>query len=355
VRVLYDYQAFLQRHGGVSRYFAELIAALQELPGFEARLPAFYSDNEYLRTRKTLLTRGHFKGKERLMSWLNMPAATGALSGEFDVFHPTYYRPYFLGRLKRPFVLTVHDMIHEVFSGEHVREDGTSGAKRLLCQRASRIIAVSQNTKRDLCRLLDVREERVTVIHHATRLQYDGAPRIQRERYLLYVGARSGYKNFPRFLLAAAPVLARLGGSLVCVGGGPFTAEEASMVRSAGLGTRLVHRESSSASALANLYHFADALCYPSLYEGFGLPLLEAFACGCPVAASDSSSIPEVAGSAALLFDPRSVESITAALEQVVADQALRTRLVAAGTARLAGFSWAEAARRTLAVYQEAV
>ncbi len=127
------------------------------------------------------------------------------------------------------------------------------------------------------------------------------------------------------------------------------------MVRSAGLDSRLVHRESASASTLANLYHFADALCYPSLSEGFGLPLLEAFSCGCPVAASDSSSIPEVAGSAALLFDPRSVESITAALERVVSDQALRARLVAAGTARLAGFSWAETARRTLAVYEEAV
>jgi glycosyltransferase involved in cell wall biosynthesis len=355
VRVLYDYQAFLQRQGGVSRYYAELIAALENQPGFEAQMPPFFSDNEYLHNGMTLVTHHHFKGKERIMGALNLLSARRALERPFDVFHPTYYRPYFLGRLKRPFVLTVHDMIHEAFGGEQVRDDGTARNKLLLCQRAARIIAVSQSTKNDLCRLLAVPEGKVTVIHHATNLRYRGEPRVHRQSYLLYVGARSGYKNFGRFIEAAATVGHRHDVQVVCAGGGPLTGAEERLIGSHGLTGRIVHYASSSAEELANLYHFAAALCYPSLYEGFGIPLLEAFACGCPVAASDCSSIPEVAGEAAVLFDPRSAASIADSLDRIISDPARRGQLVEAGARRLQAFSWEASARKTLAVYREAL
>jgi len=355
MRVLYDYQAFLQRQGGVSRYFAELIRALQQLPGFQAEVPVFFSDNEYLSARKTLFTRRHFKGKERLMAVLNQRPALRALSGSFDVFHPTYYRPYFLSGLRRPFVLTVHDMIHEVFGHDHVRDDGTAAAKRLLCRRASRIIAVSQSTKNDLCRLLDVPEEKVSVIHHATSLTYSGGPRVHEKPYLLFVGARSGYKNFTRFLEAAAGVLLRQGVEVVCVGGGSFSQDEIALIRSLHLSGRVTLRDAGSPGALANLYHFAQALCYPSLYEGFGFPLLEAFACECPVAAGRTSSLPEVAGDAAAWFEPESVSSIRAAIERILTDDTERRRLIASGTERVRAFSWNESARKTLEVYQQAL
>jgi glycosyltransferase involved in cell wall biosynthesis len=309
VRVLYDYQAFMQRRGGVSRYFSELIDALGRLDGFEAALPEMFSDNEYLRQKRTLLTERHFKGKERIMAALNHFSAARALRSSFDVFHPTYYRPYFLNALRKPFVVTVHDMIHELYS-EHVRDDGTSRNKRLLCQKASFVIAVSANTKNDLCRLLDVPPDKVAVIPHATSLRFDGSPRLVDRPYLLHVGGRSGYKNFAALMDTAALILPKHDLDLVCAGGEDFSRAELAALREHGIADRLRHFKGLSSGQLTSLYHFASVFVYPSLYEGFGLPLLEAFACGCPVAASATSCIPEVAGNAAELFDPGSTDSI---------------------------------------------
>lgn len=350
MRVLYDYQAFLQRQGGVSRYFAELLEALRGIRGFEAHLPFFYSDNEYL-PGKSFLTRAHFKGKERLMDSVNQMFARHALKSDFDVFHPTYFRPYFLGRLKRPLVITIHDMVHEQFSADLIRDDGTIGNKKLLCERASRIIAVSENTKNDVCRLLGVPEQRVVVVHHATKMRYLAEPRIHERPYVLYVGARSGYKNFPVFLHAAAAVLRRREMDLLCAGGGEFTRAEKESIRSVGLEESVRHVGRLTSGELASLYHFASLFCYPSLYEGFGLPLLEAFACGCPVAASSTSSIPEVAGDAAEYFDPSSTDSMSTAMERVLSDRERTAELVAAGRKRLLSFSWEESARKTYQTY----
>jgi glycosyltransferase involved in cell wall biosynthesis len=352
VRVLYDYQAFMQRRGGVSRYFSELIRALQRIEDFEAVLPDIFSDNEYLPGR-TFLTRSHFKGKVRIMTVLNRLAASRALRCDFDVFHPTYYRPYFLKSLKRPFVVTVHDMIHELYP-EHVRDDGTAANKRLVCQRASRIIAVSENTKNDLCRLLGVPPAKVAVIHHATSLRYDDSPRLIERPYILYVGVRSGHKNFTALLEAAALVLPRHGVDLVCAGGGDFSRPELDMMKERGIADRVLHFEALTSSQLTSLYHFASVFAYPSLYEGFGLPLLEAFSCGCPVAASRNSSILEVASEAAELFDPGSVESIVTAIERVLTDMPRSAHLVQAGLKRLRLFSWEKAAAKTLEVYRKA-
>jgi glycosyltransferase involved in cell wall biosynthesis len=354
LRVLYDYQAFMQRQGGVSRYFAELLGALKGMEGFEALLPRFFSDNEYLASRITFLTQRHFKGKERIMGALNRIGAVKTLRANFDVFHPTYYRPYFLKALKRPLVITVHDMIHELFGSVNIRDDGTAKHKRILCDRAARIIAVSANTKKDVCTLLGVPEEKVSVIPHATNLRYAGGPRLHDRPYALYVGTRSGYKNFSNLLEAAATVLPRHGIDLVCVGGGTLSSPEKESIRECGLSERVFHIPSPTSEQLSSLYYFASVFCYPSFYEGFGIPLLEAFACGCPVAASSTSSLPEVAGPAAEYFDPRSVESISSAIERVVLDRSRASELVRAGTDRLGSFSWKESAIRTLQVYREA-
>ena len=354
MRVLYDYQAFMQRQGGVSRYFVELIAALKGIEGFEAQLPSIYSDNEYLENKITFLTPRHFKGKERIMAAMNRMRTAKLLASDFDVFHPTYYRPYFLKALKRPFVITVHDMIHELFSTVHVRNDGTARQKRALCERASRIIAVSDNTKRDVCRLLEVSENKVTVIHHATNLRYAGGPNTRDRPYMLFVGSRSGYKNFTKMIEAVARLLIRHGLELLCAGGGSFTRAEMDSIKALGVSSFVHQIPSLHSSQLSSLYHFASVFCYPSLYEGFGIPLLEAFACGCPVAAGSTSSFPEVAGEAAEYFDPLSAESIAGAIENIILHSSRARELIAAGTSRLKSFSWKKSAVKTLAIYSEA-
>lgn len=342
----------MQRRGGVSRYFSELIDALRQLHDFHAELPRIFSDNEYLRERRTFLTAGHFKGKVRILRALNRIPAAWGLRGEFDVFHPTYYHPYFLGALRRPFVVTVHDMIHELFPGL-VTDRKTALNKRLLCERASRIIAVSQNTRDDLCRLLGVHPDKVSVIHHGTTMTYNGFPRLTDRPYLLYVGGRAGYKNFRALLKAAQTILPRYDLHLVCAGGETLSREEFEAARMLGIEDRVQLFPSVSPSQLASLYHFSAVFCYPSLYEGFGLPLIEGFACGCPVAASRTSSIPEVAGDAAELFDPRSSDAIASALDRVLGSPSRSRELVQAGTTRVSSFTWRAAAEKTLRAYQD--
>ena len=354
MRVLYDYQAFMQHYGGVSRYFVELTDALTHIDGFEAWIPPPFSDNEFLHTRMTLVTRRHFKGKERIMGVMNRVRERKALKRAYDVFHPTYYNPYFLANLRRPFVVTVHDMIHEIFSRDMVRDDGTARHKRELCARASMIIAVSGNTKYDLCRLLGVPEAKVKVIPHATNLRYSGERPLFERPYVLYVGARSGYKNFGTFLKAAGMILARCDADLVCAGGGSFTPSENDWIRYCGLMGRVHHVSSPSTPHLASLYHFAGLFCYPSLYEGFGIPLLEAFACGCPVAASATSCLPEVGRDAVEFFDPVHAESIATGMERVLRDSSHAAKLRARGLKRLGDFSWEKSAQETLKVYREA-
>jgi glycosyltransferase involved in cell wall biosynthesis len=289
------------------------------------------------------------------MDLANRPRARRALGGPFDLFHPTYYKTYFLGKLDRPFVITVHDMVHEIFDSTRIRDDGTARNKRILCQHASRIIAVSNNTKNDLCRLLGVPAEKIAVIHHGTNLRYRGEPRLHTAPYILYVGARGGYKNFGTFLSAAASLARRHGVDILCAGGGQLTAFEKRSIDSLGLAGRMRHVPAGSSGELSSLYHFASVFCYPSLYEGFGLPLLEAFACGCPVAASATSSIPEVAGNAAEYFDPNSPDAIADRIERILLDPDRSAQLVSAGADRLRAFSWEKSARQTYAVYREAL
>jgi len=355
VKVLYDYQGFMQRHGGVSRYFVELTAAMKSLEGFEAVIPPFFTDNEYLPKKRTFLTPRPFKGKVRVMSALNRVISRRSLGSAYDLFHPTYFHPYFLSRLKSPFVITVHDMIHHLYSGNYVRDDGTQLNMRVLCEKASRIIAVSQTTKEDLCRLLEIPDSKVAVIHHGTNLSYREEERVHADRYLLYVGERDGYKNFRFFLSSTAPFLKTEGVDLVCVGFRPFAGAEKALISRLGVGARVRHIRVTTAGELASLYHFASAFCYPSLHEGFGMPLLEAFSCGCPVVASAIPSFQEVAADAAECFDPKDSSSLRSSVEKVVLDSKRSQDLVRRGHTRVKMFSWERAAKATLEVYQTAV
>jgi glycosyltransferase involved in cell wall biosynthesis len=350
MRVLYDYQGFMQSYGGVSRYFVELTRAMRRLGDFDPLIPAFFTDNQYLDNTRTFLTHRAFKGKTRIMAGLNRVLSLRSLDSDFDLFHPTYFNPYFLAKLDKPFVVTVHDMIHELFDDTHVRDDGTAANTRLLCARAAAVIAVSRNTKDDLCRILGVPERKVSVVYHATELRYAGEARLHDRPYLLYVGERRGYKNFDLFAASVAPLLLRRGLDLVCAGGGALTQKERTLLSGLGLADKVVQLSFSDQGTLASLYHFAEAFCYPSLYEGFGIPLLEAFSCGCPVAASSTSCFPEIAGEAAEYFDPRDSSSIEAAVERAAFGR--RDELVRLGRERLLLYSWERSAAATLDVYR---
>lgn len=390
MKVLYDYQIFdQQRFGGISRYFFELMAQFGQGGAVDWRLPVRYSNNEYLKsidpykeavlpkpplkTYHSFLWGTEFRGKRLLYKIRNniVPARlqnretekNRALSiqhlkeGDFDVFHPTYYDDYFLDHIgAKPFVLTVYDMIHQIFP-EFLMYD-RSDKNKALVQKASRIIAISESTKRDLVSIFGVDEKKVAVTHLAHSLATAaGIPPVTftpalPDNYLLFVGNRSMYKNFLFFIQAFALLAEKVKDLSVVCTGPPFDEHERYFFEKLGIKEKLVHLYVDDAR-LAHLYQHAEAFVFPSMYEGFGLPVLEAFSCGCPVVCSNNSSLPEVGGDAAVYFEAKNMASLLQALQTVVYHPGVKQALREKGYERLAQFSWHQTARQTAEVYKE--
>jgi len=367
MKVLYDHQSFTgMTYGGVSRYFVELMRSFQQRSDVCFELSLKFSNNEYL--ERTSFSHhypykrfAHNRKANLLASLCNRMYSIQRLrAGQFDVFHPTYYHRYFLRWLgKKPMVLTFHDATSERYGsiypevGEHLYE-----IKKALLPQADRIIAVSEYTKSDILRYFDVPAEKIEVIHLGTPFTSrmpEPQPVSVPGPYLLYVGKRPLYKNFTGLLNALPPIMARHPDlQLVCAGGGALTTEERAAIQAVGLADR-VHYFSITDGVLCYLYQRAEAFIFPSLNEGFGIPVLEAFSCGCPVILSDRSSLPEVGADAAVYFDPEQPESIQQAIEQVLGSESLRAQMRARGTERLALFSCEKTAQQTLDVYQQLI
>lgn len=241
---------------------------------------------------------------------------------------------------------------------------------RLSASRASHFIAISENTARDMIRLLGIEADRISVIPCGVEKHFHPVPRQEiedfrrkkaiPERMILYLGTIEPRKNITT-LISAFHLLHRmwpnedLGGDspkLVIAGGRGWKWEEVfRLVEALDLGDQIIFPGFVPDTELLLWYNAAECFAYPSRYEGFGLPVLEAMACGTPVIASDSSSLPEVVGDAGLTAPPDDVEGFADALRSVLTDGGLRGRLREQGLQRAAGFSWEETTRRTLEVY----
>lgn len=344
----------LQKFGGVTRYFCNLI---ENLPNYiEYELPVKYSENHYLpeikEDIKSFSPILSFRVRRRLYYYLNNKLSLNKLHrDEFDIFHPSYYSTYFLKDIKRPFVLTVHDMIHEKFPESFSFYDKTKERKKELIDKAAHIIAVSQCTKNDLVSLLNVNPDKVSVVYHG--FASDVVPAKQMfSCYILYVGERKGYKNFDFFLKAINPLLLRNKELKVVCTGMPFTKEELSLFSDLKVEKQLVHI-SANDSQLASLYKYALVFVYPSVYEGFGIPILEAFRNECPVCLSDASCFPEVAGDAAHYFNPFDQESILNSISNVIDNRSLSDDLRKSGKLRLEKYSIAQMVNSTCEVYHK--
>ena len=191
-----------------------------------------------------------------------------------------------------------------------------------MIQSADRIIAISGSTKRDILRFFpETDPAKISVVHLGASMPAvdESLPSPAEVDYVLFVGSRGGYKNFLRFVEAMRPVLeARKDICVLCIGGGGFTASELEAIGS--LRSRYC-QASADDETLARAYAHALCFVFPSEYEGFGIPLLESFACNCPLVCAKSSSFPEVAGGAAEYFDPLSVDEMSAAILRVVDDE----------------------------------
>jgi glycosyltransferase involved in cell wall biosynthesis len=266
------------------------------------------------------------------------------------------------GRFHR--VVTVHDLIYARFPEAHagVRNLAMRALVPAAVRRSDRVIAISQSTRTDLVELLGTPAQRIDVIPQGLgsgrREPALGEP-VLRERFglgerrvLLSVSAKRPHKNLLALIEALAAIPAE-GRPLLVLPGYPTWHEHElrERARSAGLSDDVLFLGWLSDEEMEGLWAIAEAFVFPSLYEGFGLPVLEAMARGVPVACSNASSLPEVAGDAALLFEPSDTQAIATAITRLLDDQALRERLRGLGLERARQFTWQRTARLTLASY----
>lgn len=350
LRVYLDYQAFShQTFGGVSRYFTEIIARLPQ-HGIAPIIGVRYSNNTHL---KTLSIPCEPAPNRKIAKRLNRLYCHQQIKeGAFDLIHATYFDPYVLkaNRKHRPLVITIHDMIDEVMHEGHT----TPRRKALLARMATHIIAVSEHTKQDVIRLLGIAQEKISVVYHGNSVvpvAPQHTPQLP-SRYILYVGGRQRkYKHFELFLRAMQAVVQTEGVEIVCVGS-PFTEAEQKQIQALGL-QKAVHSLFAKDDQLYNIYHHALCFVYPSCYEGFGMPILEAWSAGCPLILSRSSCFPEIAGEAAAYFEADNAADLTKQTLRVLQSSKIRDELIAKGQARLQQYSWEKAAAETARVYHQ--
>jgi glycosyltransferase involved in cell wall biosynthesis len=354
MKVLYDYQIFtLQKFGGISRYFCELMNHSHGL--FDYEVSGVFSENEYvkpLRFYREFPIRRYFKGKQRIINYLNrLDSIQRIQKVNYDVLHPTYYDPYLLRKKARPLVITVYDMIHELFPEYFSVSEKTMYNKRIMISKADKIIAISESTKNDILKYYpNIDASRIDVIYLGT--SYKTLNNIKKENYILFTGQRSGYKNYNSFLTAIAPLLLKYDLNFICTGQSFDRAEE-QMINDLHIRDRAICKFVSD-EELSGLYSKAVAFVFPSLYEGFGIPVLEAFAAGCPAVLANTSSLPEIGGNAALYFDPYSIEDMRSSIEKVITSPSLQVELMEKGKEQVKKYSWKRCTEETAKVYKMA-
>lgn len=374
LKVVFDHQVFsLQKFGGVSRCFVELHKHMPD--SCHTTIAVHESDNIYVRELdgvkpsgyqyEHFITTNHFWGKSRLHHWMdhlkrhpyypdyNQNYSIELLKGgQFDVFHPTYFDDYFLPYLNgKPFVLTIHDMIPELYPQYFKRDDPQIVLRKKLAPFASAIVAVSENTKQDVVKILGVPEEKIHVVYHGCSFPTTGSRSLYAFPYILFVGERGKYKQFSQFVRSVIPVLKKHQDIHVICTGCPFSQQEQESFRDYGVGDRFHHHWVETDHDLYSLYHHSQCFVYPSEYEGFGIPILEAYQAECPVILNHASCFPEIAGDSALYFT--SEEELTAQIEQsLVMSSDDRRALLSQQKQRLSMYSWEKSAKQLAAIYQ---
>lgn len=364
MRIAFDYQIFcMQYYGGISRYFVrlaeQLIARKQDVGIFAPLYINKYAKalpygvvygrvvNRYLpRSRRAMLHLNRILSRRAIQKWRP------------QVVHETYYSRWDSAPKSCPTVITIHDMIHELFRDDFSTRDKTAMLKKIAIDRATHVICVSENTRRDLMNLFGTNEEKLSVVHHgfdlfASDFMANKNIATPTKPYLLYVGNRGGYKNFSGFVRAVASS-SRLKNNfdILAFGGGRFNPSEITLLSELGFQSNQVKQLGGDDAMLGQLYDQAAAFVFPSLYEGFGMPLLEAMAHRCPVVSSNTSSMPEVIGEAGEFFDPKSIDEMAVAIENVVYSSSRTQKLIELGRKRLNLFSWENCVDRTLTIYR---
>ena len=351
MKIAIDTQPTLGRKTGIGLYTANLLRALRRVAAQHEYVELSWGRTEELRT-------------DRRLRWEQWELPRRARAARAQILHLTgfgapWWRPC-------PTVLTVHDLIGYLFPANLPPIARFYWARWLpfSVRFAGRIIADSEHTRRDLERLLSVDRERIAVIPLAAdeRFRPIADPAVLadvRDRYdlpasiILYVGTLEPRKGLDTLVNAFAALAGDFPHALVIAGKkGWYTQPLFRQVEDLGLRYRIRFTDYVADEDLPVLYNLADLFVFPSRYEGFGLPPLEAMACGVPVVSSNAASLPEVVGDAGILVPPDNAGALAAAMRQVLTSEGQRAELGARGLAQAARFTWEETARQTVRVYE---
>lgn len=359
MRILYDGRIFkCQAAGGINRYFANLISNLPQ--SFTPCLIVPHNPKIHFPNHSNLEIWQYKQFlPKRIHNWFEKNYFQSVVASNcYDIAHPTYYSLLTgqeISAYRCPVILTVYDMIHEIFRDQIDYSGKRIEHKRKAILAAQRIICISENTKKDLMNWYSIPEEKVFVTYLASSIDSSlsyGLEEVPSRPYYLYVGSREAcYKNFDVLLLAFSKVVSIQPEVRLCIVGKSFNGTEAKLISDLGLNAYIEHYGYASDSHLAKLYRCSIGFVYPSLYEGFGIPPLEAMSCGTVVVASNSSSIPEVISDAGILFDPKATKDLADILLFLLDSSEKRDRLIEKGYQRAQAFSWDKTVAQTLNVY----
>lgn len=358
MNILFDHLCFWQRYGGVPRYFIEI---MKRISPDNYTCTAKISNNEYLHEIGIrpipFFPKIKFRGKSRIESEIGKIISLPTIvKGNYDIYHQTHYDPYayrFLPKNVKT-VTTIHDLNFYTIPEFYPVNNRTKRHMEQSVELADHIVTISQNSKQDLIKYLGCREDKISVIYHG--IDVDKFAHISNTitieaPFILYVGARNKYKNFESVVRSFAILRKKFSDlQMFCAGTAP-SSSELRLLADNNIINNTVFCQCSD-EELVELYNKALLFVFPSYYEGFGLPILEAMAAGCPVVLSNTSCFPEIAGDAGCYFNPYDIDSMVDSLEKVIINTSLREKMIQKGKERIGQFSWSESAAKHLSLYK---
>ena len=359
MKIFFDYNIFYrQKYGGISSYYFNLFEEFNKnnVPFFACPI---FNKNRYIRAvKKNIFSINIIECPSIFYNLIDN--ANYQISKSFlkiydpDIIHITYYNKNILKYKNAKKILTVYDMITEVFPNKENLQ--LSKIKEQSIESSDHIIAISETTKRDLISYFNVPSKKISVIYLGVNLTSQSIEENKKENFILYVGSRKSYKNFENFLYSIrSSSLLYQDFNIVCFGGENFSKYDKDILKKYKFEMTKIKFIYGGDEILKKLYSTARLFVFPSLYEGFGLPILESMANSCPVLCSNSGSLPEIAGDAAIYFDPRNFESIRGSIESAIYDDTLLDNLSKKGFERIKMFSWGACAEQTLNLYKKII